>query len=129
MSQRSDVFISYSRKDADFVRKLSDALKVRNLETWVDWEDIEPTTTWWQEICQGIEAANSFVFVISFDSIASPYPQKNRALADFSLTQHHGSSRDDATQYGAAAYLAQWFRGLFLGWGSVVRYLDGAVRC
>jgi hypothetical protein len=73
MTERSDVFISYSRRDTDFVRRLFDALQGRNLEVWVDWEDIEPTSTWWQEICRGIEATNNFVFVISPDAIASSF--------------------------------------------------------
>jgi len=38
-----EVFISYSRKDTDFVRRLDEALKSRGREAWVDWEDIRPT--------------------------------------------------------------------------------------
>lgn len=67
-----DVFISYSRKDADFVHKLHDALINLNRDVWVDWADILLTADWWNEICTGIEAAHTFVFVISPDSIASP---------------------------------------------------------
>jgi len=66
-----DVFISYSRKDKDFVRELHTALKSQNRDTWVDWEDIPLTADWWQEITHGIEAADSFLFIISPDSIAS----------------------------------------------------------
>jgi hypothetical protein len=36
----SDVFVSYSRKDIAFARVLHDALKARNLDTWIDWQDI-----------------------------------------------------------------------------------------
>ncbi|KAM3092149.1 toll/interleukin-1 receptor domain-containing protein [Phormidesmis sp. 146-12] len=67
----ADVFISYSRKDKDFVRALHAALVQQNRETWVDWEDIPLTADWWQEIQSGIEAADTFVFVVSPDSIAS----------------------------------------------------------
>jgi hypothetical protein len=38
-----DVFISYSRKDTAFVRRLSDAPEQRQREPWVDWEGIRPT--------------------------------------------------------------------------------------
>ena len=31
---------------------------------WVDWEDIPITSEWWSEIQRGIEAADSFLFVI-----------------------------------------------------------------
>lgn len=67
----ADVFISYAREDQDFVRQLHQALAQRNRETWVDWQDIPLTAQWWQEIQRGIEAADSFVFIISPDSIAS----------------------------------------------------------
>lgn len=67
----TEVFISYSRKDTHFVKQLHAALKESNRETWVDWEDIPLTADWWQEIKDGIEAANAFVFVISPDSVIS----------------------------------------------------------
>ncbi|MGG6269178.1 toll/interleukin-1 receptor domain-containing protein [Leptolyngbya sp. AN03gr2] len=66
-----DVFISYSRKDKPFVEKLHQALEAQNRDTWVDWNDIPLTAEWWQEIQRGIEAANTFVFVISPDSLVS----------------------------------------------------------
>ena len=42
----ADLFISYSRKDQPFVRRLSDALVARGRETWVDWEGIAPSAKW-----------------------------------------------------------------------------------
>lgn len=67
----SDVFISYSRKDKEFVKTLHVALSANSCETWVDWQDIPLTADWWQEIERGIEAADTFVFVLSADAIAS----------------------------------------------------------
>jgi len=64
----SDVFISYSRRDIDFVRHLFDQLKARDREAWADWQDIPPTADWLAEIYSGIEAADTFLFVISPDS-------------------------------------------------------------
>jgi len=40
----SDVFISYSRRDKKFVHILHDALENSAKKTWVDWEDILPTS-------------------------------------------------------------------------------------
>jgi len=68
----SDVFISYSRKESDFVHKLHDALTHTKRDVWVDWQDIPLTANWWSEICSGIESAHSLIFVISPHSIASP---------------------------------------------------------
>ena len=67
----SDVFISYSRKDKDFVQRLHDRLKALEQQVWVDWEDIPPTADWWSEIRAGIDGANTFIFVISPDSVTS----------------------------------------------------------
>jgi WD40 repeat protein len=66
-----DVFISYSRKDKPFVERLHKALEAQNRDTWVDWDNIPLSAEWWQEIQRGIEGANTFVFVLSPDSIAS----------------------------------------------------------
>lgn len=66
-----DVFISYSRRDKAFVQVLHQALLKSNYDSWVDWEDIPLTADWWEEIKAGIESADTFVFVISPDSIAS----------------------------------------------------------
>ena len=67
----ADVFISYSRKDSEFVRQLHTALTQASRDTWVDWEDIPPTAQWLNEIYAAIEAADVFVFVISPDSLVS----------------------------------------------------------
>ncbi len=67
----SDVFISYSRKDIDFVHRVFDVLTARDRDPWADWQDIPPTADWLDEIYQGIEAADSFLFVISPDSVIS----------------------------------------------------------
>jgi hypothetical protein len=68
----ADAFIiSYSRKDEGFVRELEEALEKRGNAVWVDVEDIPLTAEWRPEILSGIEGAETFVFVISPDSIAS----------------------------------------------------------
>ncbi|MBZ0290225.1 MAG: TIR domain-containing protein, partial [Anaerolineae bacterium] len=67
----ADVFISYSRRDAEFMRRLHNALAAQNRDIWVDWEDIPPTADWWNEIRTGIDAADTFVFIISPDSVTS----------------------------------------------------------
>ena len=64
----SDVFISYSRKDIAFAHILVDALKSNNLETWIDWEDIPPSADWLAEIYRAIEAADTFVYIVSHNS-------------------------------------------------------------
>lgn len=70
------VFISYSRKDEEFVRYLSTTLTESGRETWVDWQSIPPTAEFLKEIYSAIEAADAFVFVISPDSVGSEFCEK-----------------------------------------------------
>jgi hypothetical protein len=77
----ADIFISYSRNDKEFVRRLYDALAERGRDIWVDWEDIPPTEEWEKEIQYAIGAADTFLFVISPDSIASKVCKHEVALA------------------------------------------------
>ncbi|MBN1563769.1 MAG: toll/interleukin-1 receptor domain-containing protein [Anaerolineae bacterium] len=67
----ADLFISYSRRDEPFVRRLHDALAARQKDVWVDLEDIPSSSDWWDEIQAGIEASDAFIFVISPDSAQS----------------------------------------------------------
>ncbi len=66
-----DLFISYSRRDKDFVQRLHQVLLADQQEVWVDWEDIPPVADWRQEIYRGIEAADNFIFVMSPHSTSS----------------------------------------------------------
>jgi WD40 repeat protein len=65
------VFISYSRKDIEFAKRLTAELQTSDLDFWIDWEGIPPTVDWWREIEKGIEEADIFLFVISPDSAKS----------------------------------------------------------
>jgi TIR domain len=67
----ADVFISYSRRDTELVRSLHARLARSERDAWVDWEDIPPSAEWMAEIERAIEAADTFVFVISPDSVVS----------------------------------------------------------
>ena len=63
--------VSYSRADGTFVRRLQDALGDRGLKAWVDWQDIAPSAEWMSETLGAIESADTFVFLMSPDSLAS----------------------------------------------------------
>jgi hypothetical protein len=65
------VFVSYSRKDIDFAKRLTGELQKSELDFWIDWEGIPPTVDWWREIEKGIEEADVFIFLISPDSAKS----------------------------------------------------------
>jgi WD40 repeat protein len=67
----ADVFISYSRRDAEFVHRLDAALSDCGKEVWVDWEDIPPTAEWLERVFEGIERSDNFLFVITPQSLTS----------------------------------------------------------
>jgi WD40 repeat protein len=80
----SEVFISYSRKDKAFVQKLYAALAEDDRQVWVDWQDIPLTADWRQEIYDGIDAAHTFMMVLSPDSASSTVcgEELERAIAN-----------------------------------------------
>jgi WD40 repeat protein len=70
--ERPDVFISYSRRDRDFVEQsLAPALVARGKDVWVDLEDIEPAADWRERIGSGIAEASAFLFLLTPDSARS----------------------------------------------------------
>ena len=68
-----EVFVSYSRADSDFARKLNEALQIQGKTTWFDQESIASGSDFQQEIYRGIENSDNFVFIISPKSVNSPY--------------------------------------------------------
>jgi WD40 repeat protein len=67
----ADIFISYSRKDIAYARILHKALKESEFETWIDWQDIPPSTEWLAEVYTAIEEASTFIFILSDSSTLS----------------------------------------------------------
>jgi WD40 repeat protein len=67
----NDIFISYSRRNKVFTQKLFEALKGANREVWADWEDIPAASDWEAEIKEGIQQAESILFVLSPEWIKS----------------------------------------------------------
>ena len=69
----SDVFLSYSRVDTEFVQEIFELLSSRKREAWIDLHAIEYSSKWWDEICAGIDGADNFVLFISPNSLKSLY--------------------------------------------------------
>jgi hypothetical protein len=64
-------FISYSRQDLNFARRLLNALHNRGVNPWFDMEDLEPGRPWSSDILLGVQFCNNLAFLISPDSAAS----------------------------------------------------------
>lgn len=67
----NDVFISYSRRNKEFTRKLYEALIASERTVWADWDSIPAASDWFAEIKQGIEQTNTVLFVLSPEWIKS----------------------------------------------------------
>ena len=65
------VFISYSRADEDFARRLATDLDRLGAEVWIDVDDIPPGANWSTAVQQGLDACEALVLVISPDSMTS----------------------------------------------------------
>jgi formylglycine-generating enzyme required for sulfatase activity len=68
---RLKVFISYSRKDEDFAQDLLAGLQAAGFEPYLDRHDIAAGEDWETRLGRLIEAADTVVFVISPDAVAS----------------------------------------------------------
>jgi formylglycine-generating enzyme required for sulfatase activity len=65
------VFISYSRKEEDFAQELLAGLQLVGFEPYLDKHDIAAGEDWEARLCRLIESADTVVFVISPDAVAS----------------------------------------------------------
>lgn len=79
--ERFDTFISYSRKDSTFVRTLDERLRSLQRKPWTDWESLPPGSEFPPRIKAGIDGAANFLFVISPDSVGSPWCLQELAYA------------------------------------------------
>ena len=69
---KATAFISYSRRDSGFADRLGVALRARGCDPFVDRNDIYPFEDWWRRIKRLIARADTVVFVLSPDAVASP---------------------------------------------------------
>jgi hypothetical protein len=67
----SSIFVSYSRKDADFALQLARSLSDMGADVWIDVQDIPPGMKWSSAIQQGLDVCDALVVVISPDAMAS----------------------------------------------------------
>src|SRR5579864_9468757 len=69
----ADVFVSYSRRDGEFVGRLVESITARGKEVWLDTEGIADAEVFPEAIKGAIEQSDGFVFVITPDSVHSRY--------------------------------------------------------
>src|SRR5574341_746003 len=70
------IFISYSRKDIGFVRKLAEDLEKAGYDVWWDLSDLRGGDDWLRVIPAAIESSAYILVVLSPNAIASEWVEK-----------------------------------------------------
>jgi hypothetical protein len=65
------IFISYSRTDRDFARRLAKSLAELGADVWIDYEDIPAGKKWSTAIQQGLDSSDGMLVLVSPESMAS----------------------------------------------------------
>jgi F-box protein 11 len=77
----SDIFLSYSHQDADFMKRLRDYLRANSFEVWTD-ENLEPgSEAWTFEVQQALGQAHCLTVILSPDAARSIWVERELALA------------------------------------------------
>ena len=74
------LFVSYSRVDTEFTERLVARLRRASYAVWYD-DDLHGGALWWQTILTQIAACDVFVYLLSNESVTSPYCQAEFAEA------------------------------------------------
>ena len=69
----ADVFVSYSRRDSEFVTRLAGSVSERGKAVWMDTEGIADAEVFQDAIKRAIEGSDAFLFVITPASVRSAY--------------------------------------------------------
>ena len=80
--RKTRVFISYSRKDRAHLDRLIASFKSRDIDIFRDLDDILPTEDWWDRIKQLIGRSDTFVFLVSPNSLQSRVCLQELAFAE-----------------------------------------------
>lgn len=77
-----DIFISYSRRDQEFVTRLAGDLNAQVAGVWFDQSTIQLGQKWHDEIIEGIRECKAFILILSPDAAESKYVREevNKAL-------------------------------------------------
>lgn len=78
---KQKVFISYSRKDIKFARRLAADLETAGFDVWWDISDLQGGDDWVRFIPAAIEASRFFVVLLSPDSVQSEWVSKEYSYA------------------------------------------------
>lgn len=108
---KQHIFLSYSRKDDEIMRRVREALKAKHLLVWVDEEGLNPGTRSWKKVIQrAIDDTGCVVVILSPDAKESEWVE---AELDYAESQGKTifpilarGNKQNAVPFGYT--LAQW---------------------
>ena len=78
----TQVFISYSRTDMDFVQRLAMDLEHAGFDVWWDLTDIQGSEVWERKIEEGLRTSQYFIVVLTPASLESRWVRREYLSAD-----------------------------------------------
>lgn len=75
------IFISYSKQNRDYARKLTAKLLAEGFDVWID-ERIDYGENWWNAILEAIKGSGAFIVIMTPESLGSRWVQREVTLAD-----------------------------------------------
>jgi hypothetical protein len=78
---RYDVFVSYTKEDADFARRLVEALQAKNIAVWYDQGKLRVGDSMLRHIEDGLEHSDIFLLLLSPAYFQSPWTQFETGVA------------------------------------------------
>ncbi len=76
------IFISYSKQDHVYARKLADKLLAEGFDVWIDNRSISSGDDWWHVILDAIRNCSAFVVIMTPNSDESRWVQREITIAD-----------------------------------------------
>src|SRR5215213_7233758 len=80
------VFISYSKKNRDYARKLADHLLANGFDLWID-DRIDFGSNWEREIFKAVDGCGAIIVLMTPESYESIWVQRERQYAEIRRKQ------------------------------------------
>lgn len=81
LDMKYDIFVSYSRKDIEKVRPVTDELEARDFKIWLDLSNIVYGDTFPDRIAEALDDSDSVLFLCTQNSLTAPYCKKEIGYA------------------------------------------------
>ena len=80
-SKNKDIFLSYSREDNDFVKKLKRDLESHGYSVWIDTDDIHTGADWHSVIGTALQNSKALIAVLTAKYLVSKYCKNELFMA------------------------------------------------